>query len=87
MKIKEFAQNESDCAFTAYSKATKYCALMGYSVASMCSPEPTAIMKGDWYIAKWRNLTHKERTAAHGTITGRFREGPVVVRMFNEAQE
>ena len=34
----------------------------GYSCGSMCMDMPIGILKGYWRIAKWKNLTAKERT-------------------------
>lgn len=77
MKI-EFKGRET---FSAYNKAEQWCRDNGYSVAPMCCPLPTGLVKGDVYIAKYRNLTARERRELHGTITGNFREGPVVVTL------
>lgn len=67
--------------FEAYNKAVDWCRDRGYSVAPMSFPYPTGIMKGDICIAKYKNLTAKERKQLHGTITGNFREGPVTVEI------
>jgi hypothetical protein len=70
--------------FAAYHAAEKWLKENGYSYGSMCSPEPTAIMKGDIHIAKWRNLSAKERAEVHGKITTEsdFRNGPIIVTIF-----
>lgn len=73
--------------FMAYYAAHRWCDDNGYSYAPMCHPEPTAIMKGDWIIAKWRNLTAKERRESHGYITGNFREGPVKITIKQKGTE
>ena len=39
------------------------------------------------WIAKWRNLTPKERSELHGTMDGDFREGPVVINLKDAAVE
>ncbi len=67
--------------FAAYNTACTWLRDNGFSWGSMCHPQPTAIMKGDVYIAKWKNLTAKERRIVDGTITGDFREGPVTVKL------
>jgi hypothetical protein len=73
---------ENERTFEAYNDACKWLKENGYSYGSMCSPAPTAIVKGNYYIAKWRNLTTKERNEVDGTITGDFRNGPVTVEVY-----
>ena len=48
--------------------------------------DPTGLLFGhyDW-IAKWRNLTPAERAQLHGTMSGDFREGPVVISLKPDA--
>ncbi|CVE51194.1 Uncharacterised protein [Serratia marcescens] len=58
----------------------------GYSYGSSCRGCPTGVLKGDWLIAKWRNLTREEIEGLHGTIDGNFREGPVRLHL-KEAPE
>lgn len=66
--------------FTAYDAATGWCREHGISCGSMSSPFPTGLMWGKVLIAKWKNLTAKERAQVHGTISaGSFREGPVTL--------
>ncbi|WP_321935555.1 hypothetical protein [Paraburkholderia sp. J8-2] len=48
------------------------------------APSGLLFGKFDW-IAKWRNLTDDEREALHGTMSGDFREGPVVIFLKDEA--
>lgn len=78
---------EGDNDFEAYRKAEKWVKENGYSAGSMCSPSPTAIFKGDCYVAKWRNLSVKERNSADGYITSvnNYRSGPVELVVYNEA--
>jgi hypothetical protein len=68
--------------FQALSAAEAWCRDNGLSVGQSCATGPTGLLFGkyDW-IAKWRNLTRKERAALHGTLSGDFREGPVVVEL------
>lgn len=79
--------------FRAYHDAVAWLRERGYSTGSMCSPRPTAIMKGDFQIAKWKNLTAKERREVDGTIEGEaasrgtFREGPVIVMLKNYTED
>ena len=79
--MKKVFSNEG--VFNAYHAACDWCVANGFSYGSMCSPFPTAIMKGDVDIAKWKNLTAKERSTVDGTITGNFREGPVTINIIS----
>lgn len=65
--------------FKAYSAACKWCEENGYSYGSMQRDAPIGILKGDWTIAKWRNLDSSERKALDGTMScaTSFREAPV----------
>lgn len=69
--------------FEAMYAAQRYLTANGYSYGSSCYPQPTAIMKGQYHIAKWKNLTEKERSQVDGTMTGDMREGPVVITFFD----
>ena len=65
--------------FQAIYAAEKYCNENGISYGSMCSPYPIGLIYGEVVIAKWRNLTKKERDLVDGTITGDFRNGPLTL--------
>ena len=66
--------------FRAYHDAERWAAEQGYSVGRMCSPSPTGIKKGNYDIAKWRNLSAADMTLMDGVIVGdNFRDGPVTV--------
>lgn len=67
--------------FKALHAAQAWLRLHGYSCGSTCSMGPVGILKGDYCIAKWRNLTRKERSELDGTLDGNFREGPLVLRL------
>ena len=72
----------------ANNAATQWCKDHGISVGQSSATGPTGLMFGDWsWIAKWRNLTYKERQELHGTMGGDFREGPVVVILKDAAIE
>jgi len=69
--------------FNAVNRAREWLHDRGYSEGSMCGDAPMGILKGDFLIAKWRNLTAKEKKELHGVITSRdFREGPVTVELY-----
>lgn len=72
--------------FTAMYAAEAWCREKGISVGQSCATGPTGLLFGkyDW-IAKWRNLSPKERADLHGTMSGDFREGPVVVELKDDA--
>lgn len=63
-----------------------WCRENGISVGQSSATGPTGLLFGkyDW-IAKWRNLTPKERGDLHGTMDGNFREGPVVIDLKDAA--
>jgi len=65
--------------FQAYYDACGWLKENGYSYGSMCGHEPIGIMKGNYCIAKWKNLTKQEQKSLDGTMTGEFREGDVKI--------
>lgn len=70
--------------FEAINAAREWLHMNGYSYGSMCMDMPIGILKGKWLIAKWRNLTGKERSQLDGQIISQdFREGPVVIQLKN----
>jgi len=70
--------------FEAYRNAESYCYDNGYSVGSMCAPQPTAIKKGNYDIAKWRNLSQTDKNNIDGTITtdSDYRNGTITVTIY-----
>lgn len=68
--------------FQALRAAERWCHANGISVGQSSATDPTGLLFGhyDW-IAKWRNLTPAERAQLHGTMSGDFREGPVVISL------
>ena len=75
---------EQTGTFEAYDAAKTWLKENGYSYGPSCGFEPVAIMKGEYCIAKWRNLTKTERAQSHGTIRGDLRNGPIIVNVNNE---
>ncbi|AMX90843.1 hypothetical protein IPC618_21455 [Pseudomonas aeruginosa] len=67
--------------FEALYACQQWLSANGYSYSSTCRDGPVGVMKGDYGIAKWRNLTREERAELHGTVDGDFREGPLVLRL------
>jgi len=73
--------------FEAYYAACGWLSENGYSYGSMCMDQPIGIMKGNWGIAKWRNLTSSERKELDGTMTSNdFREGDVTINIPNHEE-
>lgn len=72
--------------FQALRAAETWCKQNGISVGQSCALGPSGLLFGhyDW-IAKWRNLTPAERAQLHGTMSGDFREGPVVISLRPDA--
>jgi hypothetical protein len=74
--------------FKAVNAAQKWLHENGYSYGSMCMDMPIGILKGDWCIAKWRNLNAKERKQLDGQLISKdFREGPVVIQLKEPATD
>lgn len=53
----------------------------GYSYGSTCREMPIGLMKGDYCIAKWKNLTQEGIAALDGVMQGSLREGPIEIRL------
>ena len=70
---------ESKEDFGAFREAEEFCRERGFSVGSMQRDEPIGIARGDFYIAKWYNLSAQDKTRLDGVIVGEKRNGPVVV--------
>ena len=78
MTEKTFNQNDFD--FAALHAARAWIRDQGYSYGSLCRDMPIGLLKGEWTIAKWKNLTDKERNQLDGQMTSSdFRNGPVNV--------
>lgn len=67
--------------FAAYNAAKKWLKENGYSYSPSCANAPIAIMKGNYNIAKWKNLTDDEIKQLDGKVVGEMREGPVIVHI------
>ena len=74
--------------FSAVNAARNWLRDRGYSIGSMCMDMPIGILKGDWSIAKWRNLTMKERKQLDGQmVSSDFRDGPVIIQLKDAATD
>lgn len=67
--------------FAAMRAAEQWCADNGYSVGCMQGYSPRGLLRGDWSISKWRNLTKQQRAELDGQMTGDMRGGPVTVKV------
>lgn len=56
--------------FSAYNEAEKRLQQEGYTVGSMCYPQPTAAVKGIDYVAKWKNIRVQEWLKIEAMIVG-----------------
>jgi hypothetical protein len=68
--------------FGALYAAREWCHANGISYGSLCRDMPVGLMRGDYQIAKWKNLTSEERASCDGLMTSSdFREGDVVIEI------
>ena len=67
--------------FEALHAAQKWLTQNGYSYGSSCVMHSIPVMKGDFIIAKWKNLTKGEIKQLDGEVSGELREGPITVRL------
>ena len=72
--------------FEALYAAQAWCLERGISYGSTCGPDPIGLLYGDYCIAKWRNLTPKEKRTIDGIITGDKRNGPIRIKMYVPAR-
>jgi len=70
--------------FQAMHSAQDWCKERGISVGHMERGSPRGLLRGDFDIAKWRNLSPSERYALDGRMTGDMRNGPVVINIKGE---
>ena len=67
--------------FNALSSAQSWLTNHGYSFGPSSAMKPIPVLKGDFVIAKWKNLTKKEIAMLDGQIDGNLREGPMTVSL------
>lgn len=65
--------------FPDEASAEKAVSDAGFCLGQMQRRDPRGLMYEYDYVAKWRNLTSKEKSQLHGTLQRRARGGPVVV--------
>jgi hypothetical protein len=74
--IRKVFHNDGEM-WSACHEAETWCRDHGYSVGPMQASSPRGIMKGDYIVAKWRNINAAERQALSGIMRGDMRNGPV----------
>jgi hypothetical protein len=67
--------------FNALSSAQSWLTDNGYSFGPSSAMKPIPILKGDFVIAKWKNLTKGEIAGLDGKLDGNMREGPMTVTL------
>lgn len=71
--------------FSSLSKAEGWANNNGYSVGSSARTSPKGLMKGDYDIAKWYNLSEEDIAGLDGVmISNDFREGEVNILIFKK---
>ena len=75
--------------FPNLNAAKQWCDDTGHSYGPLCRDMPIGVLKGDWLIAKWKNLTDEERDGLHGRITTNtdWDTGPVFITFKNVGGE
>ncbi len=81
---KQFAEAGT---FEALYACQKWLRDNGYSYGSTSRMGPMPVLKGDFCIAKWHNLTKAEKQALDGYVDGDFREGPLTLRLKQAPEE
>jgi hypothetical protein len=82
-KIKQKEVFTKNGTFESYYAACHWLTENGYSYGSMCCPQPIGIMKGDYNIQKWKNLSNFQISQLHGVMTSSdWREGSVLIEIF-----
>lgn len=72
--------------FESLYAATAWCKEHGLTVGQSSATGPSGLLFGDYgWIAKWYNLTPQERKDLHGTMSGDFRDGPVIITLNDSA--
>ena len=67
--------------FQSLYAAQKWLEQNGYSFGSTCLEMPIGILKGDFIIAKRKNLTKAEIAQLDGRLSGDMRNGPVMIQL------
>ena len=81
-----FKNNGDD--FSGIYAAKKWLKENGYSYGSLQRNDPVGILKGDFNISKWRNLSAEDAASLDGRITfqdGGPRSGTAIVSIYGDA--
>jgi hypothetical protein len=73
--------------FSACAAAERALERAGFSLGRMQRGDPRGILFGDYDIAKWRNLSARDREELHGVMTGSMRDGPVELTIYERAPQ
>jgi hypothetical protein len=80
--VKEIFFREEGTFQSLYA-AQKWLYDNGYSYGSNCAGAPIGILKGEYNIAKWKNLSAAEKNLLHGVmVSDDFREGTIAIKFF-----
>ncbi len=80
--VERMVFESSGADFSACRAAEQWCEQNGISVGGMQGGAPRGLLRGEFDISKWRNLSTRDRAALHGQMMGSMRDGPVVVEMW-----
>ena len=81
-RVEKFESGEE---FGAYRLANGLLVSEGYTVGSMCCPQPTAAARGLEYVAKWNNIQMSDWSRIEAVIiSDDSRNGPVTVYFLGE---
>lgn len=72
---------DQEGTFQALYAAQNWLRENGYSYGSTCREEPIGVMKGEWDIAKWRNLSRQDIAGLDGALFGSARNGPIKLKL------
>lgn len=67
--------------FESLYAAQKWLTKNGYSFGASSAMKPIPVLKGDFVIAKWKNLTKSEIAGLDGKLDGNMREGPLTLTL------
>jgi len=71
----------------AVRAAEQWCEENGISVGTMQGSSPRGLKRGNFNIAKWRNLNRDDIALMDGTMTGNMRNGPVEIQLLEEGEK
>ncbi|MBA6068357.1 hypothetical protein [Pseudomonas mosselii] len=72
---------DQEGTFQALYAAQNWLRENGYSYGSTCRDQPIGVMKGEWDIAKWRNLSRQDIAGLDGVLFGSPCNGPIELKL------